>query len=89
VIIHEIVGEAQHQGNGRTRSSLVATLCGTAMAMTDLVALGGPFSENVSLELVFGSDRTQVGIIPVAISTVSGMCAVSDGGIGKFCSSWD
>lgn len=68
------------------KPSLVATLIGTALIKIDCVASRACFSEDVSLELVFSDDRTQIGICPVDI-TATGVRAVSDGGIGDFCRS--
>lgn len=67
-------------------TSLVAALTGTALISIDCAVFKTSFSRDVSLELVFSSDRTQVGISPVDI-IATGVRVVSDGGIGNFCRS--
>lgn len=65
------------------KQPLAATLTGTALIKAHYLASSACFSKDVSLELVFSDDRTQIGICPVEITT-TGVRTVSDGGTGDF-----
>jgi hypothetical protein len=86
VVAREVTDrEDQQQVHQCTRPSIVSMLDGTAMIRTDRSKFRGPFSKEISLELAFSGDRTQVGFGPIDIIIGSGVHAASDGGVGRFC----
>lgn len=78
---------AQQRAHEYTEPPLVATFTGTAVISIDCALLRESFYKDISLELVFNGDRTQIGISPVDITATTGVRAVSDGGVGNFCCS--
>lgn len=80
--------QVQHQP-GRRNPPLAANLTGTLMVSADRARLRGPLSRDISLELTFSKDGTQVFFAPIDLSTVLGQVRVVSGGDpGRFhCSS--
>lgn len=79
--------EKRPRAQGCIEPFMVARLTGTALISIDCAVSKDSYYKDISLGLVFGSDRAQIGISPVDITATTGVRAVSDGGMGDFCCS--